>query len=256
MGVVAYPAVDSLLEDLLTEIREHLGDRLVGLYVYGSLVTGDSDEGISDIDLLAVTSDEINDADFSRLDAMHNSFISARSEWQDRLEIAYLSLQALRTFKIQPSRAAIISPGEPFHFKEVGADWLINWWMVSEEGITLFGPPPATIIEPISNAEVIAASRKQAADWPAWIRELQPSRPYQGYAVLTMCRAFYAHELGAQASKKRAAAWAAERLPEWAGLIQSAMAWREEWRNREVDPQATLPEVVKFVDSVAKKIAG
>ena len=44
--------VNALIGELLTGIRGVLGDRLVGLYLYGSLVAGDFDKDISDIDLL------------------------------------------------------------------------------------------------------------------------------------------------------------------------------------------------------------
>jgi predicted nucleotidyltransferase len=38
-----YPDVDELLESLHSRIRAVLGERLAGLYLYGSLTTGDFD---------------------------------------------------------------------------------------------------------------------------------------------------------------------------------------------------------------------
>ena len=46
--------IEALLGRLTDEIRRNSNDSLVGLYVYGSLVTGDFDKYRSDIDLLAV----------------------------------------------------------------------------------------------------------------------------------------------------------------------------------------------------------
>ena len=51
----AYPEVNSLLEEISSEMQSVLGGQLTGLYLYGSLVWGDFDLEISDIDLLAVT---------------------------------------------------------------------------------------------------------------------------------------------------------------------------------------------------------
>jgi len=46
--------IEDLLDRLAGEIRRNTNNTLVGLYVYGSLVTGDFDKDRSDIDLLAV----------------------------------------------------------------------------------------------------------------------------------------------------------------------------------------------------------
>jgi hypothetical protein len=76
--------------------------------------------------LLAVTSSDINDKEFVDLQKMHNDLIANNKKWDDRIEIAYLSAGALKMFKSRTSKIAIISPGEPFHVKEAGNDWLIN----------------------------------------------------------------------------------------------------------------------------------
>src|SRR3712207_2269106 len=128
MPITPYADIDEILHTLRSQIQQTLGEQLVGLYLYGSLVTGDFDPDISDIDLLAVTRAQIDDPEFERLDVMHTAFVAGHPVWNDRIEIAYLSQPALETFRSQSSPIAIISPGEPFHFKEAGKDWLINWW--------------------------------------------------------------------------------------------------------------------------------
>src|SRR6476659_2216228 len=99
MQVTSYDEINNLLDDLLTRMRAVLGEKLVGLYLYGSLVWGDFDYDISDIDLLAVTATPIEAEEFSRLEKMHNDFVAKYKTWQDRLEIAYLSLKGLATFR-------------------------------------------------------------------------------------------------------------------------------------------------------------
>ena len=42
-----------VLDELQAGVTAVLGEQLVGLYLYGSLTTGDFTEGVSDIDLLA-----------------------------------------------------------------------------------------------------------------------------------------------------------------------------------------------------------
>ena len=89
--------IDELLGSLLDRMRQILDRRLVGLYLYGSLVTGDFDRHSSDIDLLAVTSSDLDEQEFDRLDQLHRDFIAEHQEWDDRIEIAYLSVAALKT---------------------------------------------------------------------------------------------------------------------------------------------------------------
>jgi len=60
---------------------------------------------------------------------------------------------------------AVISPGEPFHFKESDPGWLMNWYMVQEQGRTLFGPDPTTLIDPISKQEFIQTVNLKTKDY-------------------------------------------------------------------------------------------
>ena len=61
---------------------------------------------------------------------MHYDFVATNQKWDDRIEIAYLAVIALKTYRSHVSQIAVISPGEPFHVKEAGKDWLINWCVV------------------------------------------------------------------------------------------------------------------------------
>ena len=58
--------IEALLGRLTAEIRRSSNDSLVGLYVYGSLVTGDFDKDRSDIDLLAVVDSDVDGDTFDR----------------------------------------------------------------------------------------------------------------------------------------------------------------------------------------------
>ncbi|KKS14664.1 MAG: hypothetical protein UU77_C0030G0007 [candidate division WWE3 bacterium GW2011_GWC1_41_7] len=256
MEFIEYPEINSFLNTALDEMKVILGDNLVGLYLYGSLVWGDFDENISDVDLLAVTKTPLNGSEFAQLEKLHNELVKSYKELDNRVEIAYAHLAALKTFKIQKSEISVISPGEPFHKKEAGIDWLINWYIVLQQGKTLFGPDSDRVIEPISKEEFVQAVQRQAKEWADWVIHTKGSRPYQGHAILTMCRAFYAQKHGEQVSKKQAALWAMIELPEWTALIQQALQWRRDFRNREVDNEATYPQTEKFVKYMAGRIAG
>jgi predicted nucleotidyltransferase len=256
MQVTPYADVNRMLGLVQAGIRETLGDRLVGLYLAGSLVTGDFDMAVSDIDFVAATAGDLTPAEVDRLTVLHHEIAPFGSTWDNRIEVAYLSIDALRTFKERRSQIVVISPGEPLNIKDAGKDCLLNWYVVREKGITLFGPAPAALIDVIPHDEVVEWVRDHVKGWRIWIVKTR-SRNSQVFAILTMCRALYTVANGDFVSKRQSALWAAEEFPAWSALIQNALrSWREDWYNDTVDHAATLPETVQFVNFAVDHIAG
>jgi predicted nucleotidyltransferase len=87
MQITPYPEIEKLLSSLLYQMQQILDKNLTGLYLYGSLVTGDFDPEISDIDLLAVTSSDVDDKEFEQLRNMHSDLIAQNPNWDGRIEI-------------------------------------------------------------------------------------------------------------------------------------------------------------------------
>ena len=247
MRATPYSDVNALLDGLLSRVREALGEKLAGLYLYGSLAAGDFDAENSDIDLLAAVASDIEPEEFQSLLAMHRELARENRQWDDRIEVAYLSVKGLRTFRTERSAMAVISPGEPFHMVRAGREWLMNWYIVREEGVALLGPPAAELIAPISREEFAECVQGYAEEVAG--REAR-TRKEQAYAILTMCRALHLHRTGERASKRRAALWAQGELPQWSSLIERALAWREAWPEEDVDQEATQVETVQFVECV------
>lgn len=254
MARIDNPPVDILLAELRERIERTLGDALLGLYLYGSAVTGGYLEGVSDVDLLAVAASPLDDSSLAALESMHAELETAHPAWHGRVEVAYVPARALHIFRQKASTIAVISPGEPFHTVEAGRDWLVNWWVVRQQGIALLGPPAADLIPPIATAEFASVVREHAQAWPEWIREMRHHRGGQAYAILTLCRALYACAKGEQVSKQEAAAWAQARYPEWAPLIGDALVWRVEPAPRSSQHEATYAATERFVRFVAEEV--
>jgi hypothetical protein len=242
----AYAGINELLEVLFSSMQKILSEKLVGLYLHGSLVIGDFDRTISDIDLVAALSSELDDKEFEALQTMHDDFAHQHKEWDGRIEVCYVSLAALQTVKTRTSFVANVSPGEPFHMRETSFEWLVSWYLVRETSVTLFGPAPKTIIERISKDEFLGSIRSHVKAWDEWTYDMH-HRNSQAYAILTMCRALYTLSNGMQVSKKQATQWAEKEFPEWASLIQNALLWREAWRDENVDHEATFQDTLGFV---------
>jgi hypothetical protein len=242
-----YPDVNLLLADLLARLQSTLGEQLVGLYLHGSLVGGDFDPRVSDIDLLAVLASDLDDATGARLASMHDALAQDYADWRGRIEVAYLSRGALAAFRTNEACGARISPGEPFNLRLLGHYYLVEWYVVRQRGLALWGPAPEEVIPSISRAEFTACVAEHLAGWAEWSREMDLRRAAQAYVVLTMCRGLYALSHGEQASKLRAAAWAAETYPEWAGLIGRARTWRAAGDDSPPET-AELSDIARFVE--------
>jgi hypothetical protein len=247
--------VAALLTSIQSGLRATLGSNLVGLYVFGSLTTDHFDEGVSDVDLIAALAAGLNPDEFARLDRFHAALVRDHPRWDNCIEIAYIAVAHLRCIRAE-NPIALISPGEPFHFTEAGGNWLFNLANLRDRGITLLGPPPQTLIDPISRADLVAHLRPYMREWRKWITEtdLIHHRSYQGYMIITMCRCLYLWRNGEIAAKKQATAWAEHALPEWSSLIRNALRWRDAGDDPTIDPDATLPATLRFVHFVINTI--
>ena len=247
-------SVDKLLDALVSSIQAALGDDLVGVYLYGSYVSGGFDPGVSDVDLVAVTAREADQIDLPALERVHDELVSLNPEWADRLEVVYVSRAALGSFRTSAARLAVISPGEPFHLRDDPVvEWLQNWYLIRENGVVLFGPPAASLVPPITMSEFVAAAARYAGQISS--QSLADATPgARSYAVLTICRALRTVETGTHGSKQEGAAWARERMPEWAWLIDAALRCRLSRGRIGLDDERAGAGADDFVRLVAARI--
>jgi len=240
------------LESIREAIATVTGSSLVGLYLFGSLATGDFDVGVSDIDLIAVLADDPSERLATHLSRMHADLAHGNPEWDDRIEVIYISTQGLANCRTDATTIAVISPNEPFHVVEAGRDWILNWYPARENGVSLIGPPIDSLIPPIPSAEYIDEVRRSLVGFTNRIPDHAPPG-WQAYAILTMCRGLYAIRFGGRLSKREAASWAQQEFPQWADLIRRALGWRR--RQRDPDGQdgaATVSETRSFVTEMAE----
>jgi len=222
-----YPEANEILTALTEAVSTTLGPKLVGVYLYGSCVHGAFEVGRSDVDVLAAVTEAIEDAEFRRLGAMHAELVRRFPNWDDRVEVQYVTLEALGSFLERASRFPAISPGDPLSWKEGGADWCSNWYDVRESGLTLLGPDPRGFIAPVSREDFVRCIREYLFWRTDHLGELGPHCGALAYGALTMCRGVYTLRTGEQISKQAAAAWAAEEFPAWALVIRRALEWMQ-----------------------------
>jgi predicted nucleotidyltransferase len=220
-----------VLRELVSSIQSILGENFIGAYLQGSFALGDWDF-FSDVDFITAIEHEVSAAELEALQAMHARIYRLESHWAMHLEGSYIPREILRRKEFprrtDPARTPLQYLDNTFSYL-VPSDHdntLVVRWVTREHGITLAGPDPKTLIDPVPPddlcQEVLAILRNWAeqifAD-PAQIN----NRFYQPYAVLSYCRMLYTQHTGTVSSKPAAARWAQETLnSRWRDLIQRA----------------------------------
>jgi hypothetical protein len=242
------PEAREVLESLLQGIRQALGDNLVGVYLRGSLVTGDFEPAASDIDFFAVTERPVSPSEFDALAALHARLSALPTKWGHELEGTYVDRASAGHYR-PGERHPTIGRGETLQWTEHGQNWLLERWTVREHGIPLLGPDPQTLIDPVSPDEIRAAVRARLKDWAAFANDLddpewQSHLGHKAYVVETMCRAIYTLQTGELQGKPQAVEWALQNLPEpWRATVERSKSWH----NDPAPDPSVIPEVRAFV---------
>jgi hypothetical protein len=226
-----YPEVNKILRELLESVISVLREHFIGMYLDGSLTSGDFDQD-SDIDFVVVTDQDISGNLFLELKAMHEGIATMDSPYAIQLEGSYISQHALRCHDPEHALHPNIERGHGEKLKMVVHDdwWIIHRYILHERGITLTGPAPNTLIDPVLPNDLRRAMVSLLHGWATQILsnpQLINSRGYQSYTVLSLCRILYTLQFGDVVSKPLAARWAKETLGgNWVSLIKRAWEGR------------------------------
>ena len=234
---------------MLPLIRDALADNFVGAYLTGSLALGCFDAKTSDVDVLVVTERPVSDEAFAALKAVHQRTPPEADQSRPEYEVYYIDRATIRRFE-PGQRHVKVEPGYGLFRTEHRTSWVIERSTVREHGVTLAGPDPKTLIDPITVDEMRDAARgelrKRLANWEEGVWPLSDlgHRGSQGFEIETACRALCTVETGAITSKPDALAWARKALPEkWHSLLDFAERYRKD-RTQDI---SRVDEVLSFV---------
>ena len=239
-----YLDVNVVLDVLLSSVRDVLGDCFVGLYLYGSLASGDFDPLRSDIDFVVVTIAELPTEMIAAVEAMHLRLAASGMKWAPKVEGTYIPQNALRRYDPDAAPCPCVNERR-FYLARHGSDWVIQRSILREHGVVVAGPALTPMIDPVSRDDLRCGVRGVLHGWwtsllhdPTWLRDGE----YQAYAVLTMCRALYTLQHGVIASKPFSARWALVALEgQWTSLIEWALTWQPS------DQSVRLNETLDFI---------
>lgn len=224
-----YSEVNEILSRLRSDVQQIIGNQFVGMYLYGSLSSGDFNPDTSDIDFLVVTTDTFSEEKIAALECMHKRIWASGMKWASKLEGSYVPQKYIRRHEANNPPCPMVNEGK-YDLDQHGSDWIIQRHIVREYGVVLAGPDPKTLIDPVTPDEIREAILGILHEWwfpmlddSTWLR--QHGSDYHGYAVITMCRALHGLEYGKIVSKPMAIQWARENLGgPWQPLIDQSVA--------------------------------
>lgn len=187
--------VAGYLDELVSRI-EGTAD-LHAVYLVGSAASGDYEHGRSDVDVVAVTTRPLTDAEKRAVARAAESLpCPAR-----KLELVVYPLGSER-------HEINLNTGEKVSFDpdEDPAFWFVLDRSIAErQAVPLLGPPWLEAFEPVPRESVLDALDR-ALDWQ------EREEPLGRSSVLNACRAWMWLETGEWASKPEAAAWLREKV--------------------------------------------
>jgi len=223
-----------------------LGEKLVGLYLNGSLAYGDFVRARSDIDLQAVVRSPLTVKELQSVEQLHRQIEARCPEWADRIECSYVPLELMRELTPPATPRPWWGFGTFYAEAPAGNEWIINHYLLSRHGIALEGPDFNELIPPIDVHLVRQASAKDL--FQEWVPKIDDAAwlsnsHYQSYLVLNLCRILHTVVRGEPRSKKVAGQWVKATYPEWTNLVEEAERWAH---GAEMRRQADTVEFLQF----------
>ena len=228
-----YPELRDVLNMFVDEISAELRENLVGIYLVGSIASGDFDLD-SDVDFLVVTKTELTEAHMKTLQDIQIKIHNIDCYPAKHLEGSYISIGDLNNWNIVGEKKLYYFDNGSTTYEQSTHDnqWHVRW-ILRERGITLVGQKPETILKSIPLNEMFSEIKTTMLQVMKLFED-EINRPLsffnsrfgQSFAVLTYCRMLHSLHTGTVQSKKAAVKWAKQFVnPKWVKIIDQA--WKE-----------------------------
>jgi len=230
-----YPELREVLYAFMNEVKAELVENLLGMYLIGSLATGDFDLD-SDVDFLVVTNTELTEKNIKSLQEIQIKIHEMNCYPAKHLEGSYISIGDLNNWRTVGEKELHYFDNGSTAFERSTHDnqWHVRW-IVRERGITLIGHKPEQIMQAIPPNELSKEIKttmlqvlklfEDEIDGPL---SFFNSRFGQSFAVLTYCRMLHTLHTGIVQSKKAAVIWAKQFVAtKWIKIIDQAWNERE-----------------------------
>ena len=230
-----YPELRDVLNMFVDEISAELRENLVGIYLVGSIASGDFDLD-SDVDFLVVTNTELTEANMKALQDIQIKIHGFDCYPAKHLEGSYISISDLNDWStVGQKKLYYFDNGSTAYEQSIHDNqWHVRW-ILRERGITLVGQKPETILKSIPLNEMFSEIKTTMLQVMKLFED-EINRPLsffnskfgQSFAVLTYCRMLHTLHTGTVQSKKAGVKWAKQFVePKWVNIIDQAWNERE-----------------------------
>jgi Domain of unknown function (DUF4111) len=208
---------------LVRGLRELFGDDLLGVYRHGSEVLGGGGPH-SDVDVLAVTARRMTEEERRQLVELCRTVPRLEFDLVVASELHPWRHPAPYDFHFWAGRGEGLGPG-------TNADLAAVVTMVHAGERTLYGPPPAELLDPVPRADYVDGILRDA----------------DTHDVIMLTRVWAGVATSEVHSKLRAAEWALPRLPdEHRPVLEQAVAY---YRGERADPPDGVDEYIAYVQN-------
>jgi len=261
-----YPELQEVLNTFVNAIKAELAENLIGVYLVGSIASGDFDSD-SDVDFLVVTNTELTETNRKSLQEIQTKIHDIDCYPAKHLEGSYISIADLNNWYTVGEKKLYYFDNGSTTFEESTHDnqWHVRW-ILRERGITLIGQKPETILQSIPLNKlcneiktVMLQVMKLFEDEINHPLSFFNSKFGQSFAVLTYCRMLHTLHTGTVQSKKAAVKWAKQFVePKWVKIIDQAWHEREGVRfgvkiGQQAEP-TLLYETLEFIKYAVAQI--
>ena len=195
--------VQQLMEQYIAELKEIFSDeKIVGVYIYGSIALGAFHIETSDVDFVTVISDSMNEAEKQQIVELHKK--RSESTLGKRMDGMYIPLADLGKYNDEMNEYVYCAEG-----KADSGYWDINavtWWTLKNQGITVIGKEAEDLPFQIKWDDVVNTMKYNVEHY--WLEKAK--RPYLFFieewvesAVVTMGRILYTLDHKTIVSKDR-----------------------------------------------------
>ncbi len=138
-----------------------------------------------------VIAEELSPEEVHGLQAVHERIYGLDIPWAQHLEGSYFPKEVLRDPARRGELLWYLDHGSRSLILSAHCNTVLVRWVVREQGVTLTGPAPALLVDPISVEALREHIRATVHDWGQEILSHPAhfnNRFYQGFIVLNYCR--------------------------------------------------------------------
>lgn len=231
-------------------LQNTLGDKLLGLYLYGSLAYDCFNPEMSDIDFIAVLLEPPSSRETQELSQLHEN-LGSDSEYGKRIEGTYMTEEQVKSDEFPPGFLFYVD-GSEFIKAKAGQgelDFPMHRQHLHESGLRIVGIEPSKLFLPVPWG-ILKSSLHQELPF---INEQNEKDPI--YAVLNLCRVVRAFETQKLSSKKQAGEWGLQNLPiifhETIHIALKVYVYKQKGRQK----QLLVANLSEFYDYCVSRIA-